>query len=287
MVQKHWFGVEVTVAAAASEAVESALNAIGAIGTAVDSLRKKDPEPLVVEGFFTEPVSLEDVEDAIGDEFERDGIDRDVVNSIEFKRVEEQDWLAEWKKHWQPTEIGPFVIAPPWSEVTRADKLVIRIEPNMAFGTGTHETTQLCLEALADKLTGGMTVIDVGTGTGILSIAAAKLGSRHIRAFDTDAASVNIAAQNAQANEVVDSIMFYEGTIDTSTEPADLIVANLTLDVIKPILPLLIEKSEIWLILSGILAIQEQEIRDALGGCAIWDLEVTRSGEWIAVTLGT
>ena len=287
MVQKHWFGVEVTVAAAASEAVESALNVVGAIGTAVDSLRKKDGEPLVVEGFFTEPVSLEDVEDAIGDEFEREAIDRDVVSSIEFRRVEEQDWLAEWKKHWQPTEIGPFVIAPPWSEITGTDKLLIRIEPNMAFGTGTHETTQLCLEALADKLTGGMTVIDVGTGTGILSIAAAKLGSRHIRAFDTDAASVNIAAQNAQANEVVDSIMFYEGTMDESTEPADLIIANLTLDVIKPILPLLVDKSEIWLILSGILAIQEQEIRDALGGCAIWDLEVTRSGEWIAVTLGT
>jgi len=287
MVQKHWFGVEVTVAAAASEAVESALNVVGAIGTAVDSLRKKDGEPLVVEGFFTEPVSLEDVEDAIGDEFEREAIDRDVVSSIEFRRVEEQDWLAEWKKHWQPTEIGPFLVAPPWSEITRTDKLLIRIEPNMAFGTGTHETTQLCLEALADKLTGGMTVIDVGTGTGILSIAAAKLGSRHIRAFDTDAASVNIAAQNAQANDVVDSIMFYEGTMDESTEPADLIIANLTPDVIKPILPLLVEKSEIWLILSGILAIQEQEIRDALGGCAIWDLEVTRSGEWIAVTLGT
>ena len=287
MVGKHWFGVEVTVAAEASEAVESALNIIGAVGTAIDSLRKKAGEPLVVAGFFEEPISLEDVEDAIGEEFERDGIDRDVVTSVEFKRIDEQDWLAEWKKHWQPTAVGPFIIAPPWSEVPDTGKQVIRIEPNMAFGTGTHETTQLCLEALANKLTGGMTMIDVGTGTGILSIAAAKLGSRHIRAFDTDAASVNIAAQNAQANGVVDAIMFYEDTIDEHTEPADLIVANLTIDVIKPMLPLLVEKAEIWLILSGILAIQETEVREALGHCKVWDIEVTRRGEWIAVTVGT
>jgi len=287
MVGKHWFGVEVTVAAEASEAVESALNIIGAVGTAIDSLRKKAGEPLVVAGFFEEPISLEDVEDAIGEEFERDRIERDVVTSVEFKRIDEQDWLAEWKKHWQPTAVGPFIIAPPWSEVPDTGKQVIRIEPNMAFGTGTHETTQLCLEALAHKLTGGMTMIDVGTGTGILSIAAAKLGSRHIRAFDTDAASVNIAAQNAQANGVVDAIMFYEDTIDEHTEPADLIVANLTIDVIKPMLPLLVEKAEIWLILSGILAIQETEVREALGHCKVWDIEVTRRGEWIAVTVGT
>jgi ribosomal protein L11 methyltransferase len=287
MVQKHWFGVDVTVAPAASEAVESALNAMGAMGTATDSLRKQNGEPLVVEGFFEEPVSLEDVEDAIGEEFDRDGIDRDVVTSIEFKDVDEQDWLAEWKKHWTPTDVGPFVIAPPWADTSGIQKQVICIEPNMAFGTGTHETTQLCLEALANKLTGGMTVIDVGTGTGILAIAAAKLGSRHIRAFDTDADSVNIAAQNAQANGVVESIMFYEGTIDETTDPADLIVANLTLDVIKPMLPLLVEKSEIWLILSGILATQEQELRDTLRGCEVWNVDVKRSGEWIAVILGT
>ena len=206
---------------------------------------------------------------------------------ITFRKVENADWLAEWKKHWRPTESGRFVVAPPWASVDAKDKLVIRIEPNMAFGTGTHETTQLCLEALSEIVTAGMTVIDVGTGTGVLAIAAAKLGCKHVRAYDTDADSVNIAELNAEANGVIDSIFFYEGTLTPSADPADLIVANLTLDVIKPMLPTLIEKADIRLLLSGILVTQEAEIVEALHCCEIADAKVTRKGEWIAVSIGT
>jgi len=243
---------------------------------------------LIVTGFFLEPVSLEDVEDAIGDEFEIHGIDRDEVHSIEFRTVEEEDWLATWKKHWQPTEVGRFIIAPPWAPVRdTAEKFVIKIEPSMAFGTGTHETTQLCLEALGDIITPGMSVIDVGTGTGVLAIAAAKLGCKHIRAFDTDAPSVSIAEQNAEANGVIGAINFFEGAIDENTHPADLIIANLTLDVIKPMLGLLVQKADIWLLLSGILVDQRDEIEAELKKFEIGDLKFKTKGEWIAVLVGT
>jgi ribosomal protein L11 methyltransferase len=285
---KRWFAADVTVEPAAQEAVESALGVMGAIGTAADGLRKKADDPVVVTGFFEEPISLEDVEDAIGDEFEIHAIDREVVHSIEFRTVEEEDWLAAWKMHWKPTEIGRFIIAPPWAPVKDTDdKFVIKIEPSMAFGTGTHETTQLCLEALGDVITPGMSVIDVGTGTGILSIAAAKLGSRHIRAFDTDAHSVNIAEQNAHDNDTIDAIVFYEGTIDKSTHPADLIMANITLDVIKPLLALLVEKADIWLLMSGILVTQRDEIESELKKFEIGKVKVVTKGEWISVLVGT
>ena len=284
----HWFAADVTVDPKACEAVESALGVMGAIGTAADGLKKKPDEPIIVTGFFEEPISLEDVEDAIGEEFEHTGRDRDAVHSIEFRVVEEEDWLATWKKHWQPTEVGRFIIAPPWTPARDTDdKFVIKLEPSMAFGTGTHETTQLCLEALGKIITAGMSVIDVGTGTGVLAIAAAKLGCKHIRAYDVDAASVNIAEQNAEANGVIDSINFYEGSIDESVENADLILANLTLDVITPMLGLLIEKADIWLLLSGILATQREQIETELKKFEIGDLKFQTKGEWISVLVGT
>src|SRR5690348_1570671 len=99
---KQWFAVDVTVTPEAQETVESALGVMGAIGTAADGLRKKPDDPVIVTGFFEEPVSLEDVEDAIGDEFAHTGHERETVHSIEFRTVEEEDWLAEWKKRWQP-----------------------------------------------------------------------------------------------------------------------------------------------------------------------------------------
>lgn len=285
---KQWFAVDVTVVPAAQEAVESALGQMGATGTAADGLRKKPDAPLIVTGFFLEAVSLEDVEDAIGNEFDIHKIDRGEVKKIDFRTVDEEDWMASWKKHWKPIEVGRFIIAPPWAPVKDTDdKFAIKVEPNMAFGTGTHETTQLCLEALDEIITPGMSVIDIGTGTGVLAIAAAKLGCKHIRAYDTDAPSINIAEQNAEANGVIGFINFYQGAIDEETKPADLIIANITLDIIKPILGLLIEKADIWLLLSGILVTQRAEIENELEKFETGDLKFETKGEWISVLVGT
>ena len=125
---KQWFAVDVTVQPAAIEAVESAFNAMGSMGSATGFQKHDAGGPIVVTGFFEQPISLEDVEDAVADEFDRLHLNQDDVHSIEFRNVPEEDWLAEWKKHWRPTEAGKFIVAPPWSGgPPTPDKIMIRI----------------------------------------------------------------------------------------------------------------------------------------------------------------
>ena len=156
----------------------------------------------------------------------------------------------------------------------------------MAFGTGTHDTTQLCLRAIGDNYQPGQSVLDVGTGTGILAIAVARLASApgaNILACDTDEDSVAIARENAMLNGVGDMISFFDGSIHDEMPVFDFVIANLTLDVILPMLKLLIAKAGHTLLLSGILSEQETEITVALKDAGISNFEVEHSGEWISV----
>jgi ribosomal protein L11 methyltransferase len=159
----------------------------------------------------------------------------------------------------------------------------------MAFGTGTHETTQLCLRAIDARYTPGDSFLDVGTGTGILAIAAAKLNlssqisDLKLVGVDTDVDSINIARENAELNGV--SIELNVGSISDDTPTADFVCANLTLDVIKPILSLLIAKAGKTLVLSGILAEQRGEIVGSLSELGVSDPIVSQAGEWICVVI--
>jgi ribosomal protein L11 methyltransferase len=187
------------------------------------------------------------------------------------------------------------VIAPTWTEIEdRSDRIIVRIEPNMAFGTGTHETTRLCLQAIDKHFKPGMSFLDIGTGTGILAIAAAKLAQKlgrdagRIVACDTDPDAIKIACENASLNGVGDIIEFRVGSIDVDAftpqpPPFDFICANLTLDTILPILDLLLERSGRLLVLSGILAEQLGRILNELDRRGIRNTSVRRDGEWIAV----
>ncbi len=164
------------------------------------------------------------------------------VSNMTLREVADEDWLGEWKKSWQPVAVGErFLIAPPWSEINDAgNRIVIRIEPGMAFGTGTHETTRLCLAAI-EKYFAGESFLDVGTGTGILAIAAAKLFPQaRVEACDTDAEALAIATENARLNDVAERISFRVGSVEESTASAAVVCANLTADVIVPLLPVLI-----------------------------------------------
>lgn len=282
---RNWYAVDILAEYEASEAIESAFNELGALGTEIDGLRKKKDEPLMVTGFFDELLDDESIRFSVDDLLGIYGFSPDAVKSIAHRTVEETDWLAEWKKHWKPTGIGNFIIAPPWSEIEDTEKIVIRVEPNMAFGTGTHETTQLCLKAISERYDASMSVLDVGTGTGILAIAAAKLGGSNILACDTDIDSVKIARENAMLNDVGAQIEFFDGSIDAETPQFDFVCANLTIDVIVPILDQLLGKARNTLLLSGILSEQETQIREALQQFEISDLkfEIERAGEWLSV----
>ncbi|HRI02704.1 MAG TPA: 50S ribosomal protein L11 methyltransferase [Pyrinomonadaceae bacterium] len=282
---KRWFAVDVEVDAAAAEAVEYAFNTLEALGTEIDHLRKTGTDAVKITGYFNDLPTGEDLRFEINDALNVYGQNQTAIRSTSTREVEDADWLAEWKRHWKPTEIGKFIIAPPWSEVAETEKIIIRIEPNMAFGTGTHDTTQLCLNAIGEQYAPEMSVLDVGTGTGILAIAVAKLGGTNIFACDTDADSIKIARENAILNGVGDAITFADGPIDDSTPQYDFTCANLTADVIVPILPLLIEKTKNILLLSGILAEQEKLITDELLKFQISNFQIEHSGEWISVLI--
>lgn len=282
--EQKWQEIAITVRPEAVESIEFALNSLDALGTATSFKRVGQNETIVVSGFFNELPDEEAIQDELHYSLKSYGFDEETILSVERRSVENQDWLAEWKKHWEPSPVGRFVIAPPWAEVEDTGKYVIRIEPNMAFGTGTHETTQLCISAIDRLYQPGMSFLDVGTGTGILAIAAAKLGKGDERIFacDTDEDSIAIARENAESNDAA-QIDFEVGPIDGETPEFDFVCANLTIDVILPILDLLLRKSTQWLVLSGILAEQRGSIEEALRARDVGEFTIEAQGEWIAV----
>lgn len=263
----------------AREAVEYALMEAGALGTETND---DEDEILTVTAYFENAPDRERVRDELLAALQIYGLPSSAVRDMNVREVENRDWLEEWKKNWQPVEVGRFLIAPPWSEIEYIhDRVVIRIEPGMAFGTGTHETTRLCLSAIEKYFSGG-SFLDVGTGTGILAIAAAKLfSSARIEACDTDAEAVAIARENAAANNVLEMIEFRAGSVDQSTASFDLVCANLTAGVILALLPELLNVTCGRLILSGILNDQIEAIAAQLRECGVsnnW--EIMQDGDW-------
>jgi len=286
--QKIWYAVEIETAPEAEEAVEFALNELDSLGNEINHLGKKPTDNLNVIGYFREPVDNKTLREKLNESLRIYGFSADSVKKIEPREIENQDWLAEWKKHWRPTETARFIIAPNWETVETVEKIVIRIEPSMAFGTGTHETTRLCLRAIEENYNGAMSFLDVGTGTGILAIAAAKLKTRNskprIVGCDTDEDSIKIAVENARLNETA-NVDFFAGSISPETDSFDFLCANLTADVILPLLSLLLEKSKKFLVLSGILKEQEELITDELKKHQIADFKIETDGEWISILI--
>lgn len=287
---KKWFALKITVDAQASEAIEFALNELEALGTEIDNLGKNPlPEKLEIVGYFNEKPDADFLQNQLDEALRIYGFDESAIEKQDWQKVENRDWLAEWKKGWKPTETAKFIIAPMWETIESDEKIVIRIEPSMAFGTGTHETTRLCLQAIEETYN-GESFLDVGTGTGILAMAAAKIQAESekakskILACDTDEDSIKIAEENAQINGT-NEIEFYVGSITEETPNFDYVCANLTADVIIPLLPLLVEKSNKTLVLSGILKEQEKLFVSELRKFNIKNEEIRTDGEWISVRI--
>lgn len=254
----------------------------GALGTETD-----DVQPLLrVTAYFDQLPDRERVRTELAEALRIYELPSSSVRQMTIREVADQDWLGEWKKNWQPVEVGErFIIAPPWAEISdEHNRIVIRIEPGMAFGTGTHETTRLCLVAIEKYFAGG-SFLDVGTGTGILAIAAAKMfPNAHVEACDTDADAVAIAAENARLNGVAEKITFRVGTVEETTASADLVCANLTADVIAVMLPSLISVTCGHLVLSGILDTQSEALRARMQECGLSEpCETMQDGEWTAI----
>lgn len=282
MTRETWHAIEVTCLREAGEAIEYGLMEAGALGT-----EKRDSvNGAHIIGYYDARVEEAEIRTALLDALCIYNFAPSSLIDLKGSEVTDHDWLAEWKKDWQPVEVGRFIIAPPWSDVAAAhNHIVIRIEPGMAFGTGTHETTRLCLKAIEKYFRGG-SFLDVGTGTGILAIAAAKMfPDARVEACDTDAEAVEIARENARLNEVGDKIDFRIGSVEAQTSSADLVCANLTAPVIIDLLPLLLDATCGRLVLSGILDSQMELVQSRLSEMGVPTLESNQDGEWIALVI--
>nr|WP_296009573.1 50S ribosomal protein L11 methyltransferase [uncultured Blautia sp.] len=240
----------------------------------------------------------EDILKAVKEEL--DGL-RDFMDigegSIAVDETEDIDWINNWKQYFKQFYVDDILIIPSWEEVKEEDKdrMIIHIDPGTAFGTGMHETTQLCIRQLKKYVTEDTEMLDVGTGSGILSIVALKLGAKHAVGTDLDPCAVPAVEENKEANEipVQDFDMMIGNIIDDKEvqdavgyEKYDIVAANILADVLVPLTPVIVnqmKKGGIY-ITSGIIDQKEETVVKAVKDAGLEVLEVTYQGEWVSVT---
>jgi len=295
-----WLEIAVEVAGIDAETVADAFRQCCSGGVAIESAARLEGEAYVVDGDAAAVVKgyLPPGEDSAG-------VRRSLRLALRFaplespprwrraRRLRQEDWRDSWKRYFRPQRIGKrLVVKPSWAtyEVAAGDT-VIEIDPGMAFGTGQHPTTAMCLRALEESASGGRpgdAVLDFGTGSGILAIAAARLGAKRVLALDIDPQAVKAARQNAAANGVADAVEVREGTLPegASTERFGLAVANISSLTIARLAPAFAEslRDGGTLIVSGFLEDTVDELSRALAAAGLRIERVDDEGVWRAIT---
>src|SRR5262245_50607975 len=269
MSDKIWYAVEVEIARVGETAATTQLWAFNTTGVEI-SEDPNNPDFVTLRAYFNSAPDAEKLRERILRDLRLIGLPEFALRGIRSLTVADQDWLAEWKKGYEPIAIGQsLLVCPSWKrdQAQNTDRVVIEIDPGMAFGTGTHETTRGCLEMLEKYWRGG-SLLDVGTGTGILAIAAIKLrpGSRVV-GFDVDPEAIDVALENAAINGVADDIEIEVNKLGSyQGQEFDLVLANLTADALIPLSPdfPLVLKPQGALIASGVLLEQVDGVRAAL-----------------------
>lgn len=217
--------------------------------------------------------------------------------SISVDETEDIDWINNWKQYFKQFYVDDILIIPSWEEVKEEDKdkMIIHIDPGTAFGTGMHETTQLCIRQLKKYVTPETELLDVGTGSGILSIIALKLGAKHAVGTDLDPCAVPAVEENKEVNGILPEAfdMMIGNIIDDKEvqdrvgyEKYDIVVANILADVLVPLTPVIVNQMKpggIY-ITSGIIDEKEETVTEAVKAAGLEVLEVTYQGEWVSVT---
>ena len=217
--------------------------------------------------------------------------------TITESETEDKDWINNWKQYFKPFYVDDILIIPSWEEVKPEDrdKMIIHIDPGTAFGTGMHETTQLCIRQLKKYVTKDTELLDVGTGSGILSIIALKLGARHAVGTDLDPCAVPAVEENKEVNGIpVEAFDMMIGNIiddkevqdRVGYEKYDIVTANILADVLVPLTPVIVHqmKPGAVYITSGILDVKEEVVKEAVVAAGLEVVEVTHQGEWVSVT---
>ena len=217
--------------------------------------------------------------------------------TITVSETEDKDWINNWKKYFHQFHVDDILIIPSWEEIQPEDtkKMILHIDPGTAFGTGMHETTQLCIRQLKKYVTEDTNLLDVGTGSGILSIIALKLGAQSAVGTDLDPCTINAVKENKEANQIPeDAFRLMIGNIiddekiqsKVGYERYDIVTANILADVLLSLTPVIVhqmKKGGIY-ITSGILDVKEQEVRKAIEDAGLTIVETPRQGEWVSIT---
>jgi ribosomal protein L11 methyltransferase len=205
-----------------------------------------------------------------------------------FSIVAEADWADAWKEHYHPLRVGQrVVIKPTWREFKAApDDIVIEMDPGMAFGTGLHPTTQMCLSVLQENVWPGMCVLDLGTGSGILALAAARLGANAVLALDTDPVAVAAAQENVQRNGVEDKVTVAQGSLEQATGTYDLVVVNILAKVIITLvhegLAVRVRPQGIW-VAAGMIEPQVAEVVAAMEAARLRVTAQRQISDWVTL----
>ena len=210
-------------------------------------------------------------------------------NLLSISEVNEEDWATAWKAYYHPVKISErFTIVPTWEDYTpvSTDELIIELDPGMAFGTGTHPTTVMCLQALEKVVKEGDSVVDVGTGSGVLSVGAALLGASQVHALDLDLVAVNAAKENVELNKVDHIVEVFHGNLlDTVKEPADVVVANILAEIIMTFTndAFSIVKPGGYFVTSGIIGAKKEDVKNTLIDSGFVIEEVLMMEDWVAI----
>ncbi|MEW6726789.1 MAG: 50S ribosomal protein L11 methyltransferase [Bacillota bacterium] len=202
--------------------------------------------------------------------------------------VDDEDWLTYWRRSYKPFRVGErLVVRPPWEEYAALPgDVVIDMEPGLAFGCGTHPTTAACMELLERHVRDGQRVFDVGTGTGILAIVAAKLGAKEVWAVDNDPIAVRVARENVERNGVAGRVRVSEGhLLDATRGKADVVTANIVAEVVSFMAPQVcfrLHKGGLF-ITGGVHHAKQRMVEEAFSHAGLRKLEELRSGDWVAL----
>jgi ribosomal protein L11 methyltransferase len=297
-----WLEVSLVVDGELAEAVADVFGRFASNGVVVESevtfTDDEDPGtpggPVRVYGYLPIDDALEGKRQALEEALWHLG-QIQALPPLNFKTILDEDWMAAWKQHYYPIPIGQrLLVLPAWLESQYPDRVAVRIDPSMAFGTGTHPTTQLCLELVEAYVTLGEAVIDVGCGSGILAIAALKLGAGHALAVDIDSQAERATRENAAANEVLARLETGVGSVaevragSYSIRQAGLVLANILAPVILRLFDVGLGELVApggWLVLSGILDRQAEEVVQA-GQVHGFDLvEQRQMIDWVALVM--
>ncbi|MGO1469090.1 MAG: 50S ribosomal protein L11 methyltransferase [Tissierella sp.] len=298
-----WIEVDTVISKDDEEIVSSIFYDAGASGLDIEdandlidlSNRKKDWDFLDID---IESLNLDDIKikayfsqaDDVNSilSFLKENIEEKELGKITTKEIEDEDYINNWKKYFKTFKIGEnIVIKPSWEEYEgKNEDIIIDIDPGMAFGTGTHETTSLCIEALEKYLKNEDIVFDIGCGSGILSIASAKLGAKKVTSIDLDPLCVKVSKENILKNNLKDKIEVKKGNLlDVLYGEADLIVANIIAEAIITMTDSIrnyLKDGGIF-ISSGIILEKKDEVLQALKDNSFEIKEIKSQGEWVAI----